>query len=156
MKNLVGDSNWQLYQNLMGDAHATFNQDTFIWRRHTGNIERYGEDGNQAYEDVEIKALIQGNVYYLWPITKTTDSGELDDQNMSIFLNREYLSQNGYLTSEGNLDFDLTRDYFIHRGTRYKVRADTLTSQAYDDPQHIFIVLTREEVKTGNTRDDRS
>ncbi len=156
-------STWDKFKNIINGIHDDFNQDTVIWRRSkesrstTEPVYRFNEqEQNDAtdYDDIPLQVLVAYNYYRTWPITKQTESGELDNQNMSLLINIKYLSDLGYLTAKGYFDFQPDRDYFIHRGIKYKGEGDSLVSQAKADPLLFQIILHREEVLVGQDRHD--
>lgn len=151
MGKLVSDAKWDAFRDLIKDAHDTFNQDTITWRRATKSVPRYFEDNIiTSYTNIELQCLIGFNSFRTWPLTKHTESGELDEQNMYAMFSKDYLEELGYLNSEGYFNFKAGADLFIHRGILYKPEGDTFFSQAGSDPLHVVIVLSREELFTGD------
>lgn len=147
----VGSAKWGNYKKLMKDAHDTFNQAEVIWRRYTSFSvnQDFNEDKSEQYSDVLLKVLFGYNFFRTWPITKHSTSGELDNQNMIMLINREYLNDRGFLADSGYFNFDPSNDRFIYQGIIYKSEGDTALSQAPSDPLHIQLVLKREEIKVG-------
>lgn len=144
---------WNVFKNIINNAHNSFNKETLIWRRASFQKSLYGESiQNPSSQDVELETLIGFNTFRTWPITEHTDAGELDNQNMYAMLNREYLSGLGYLTTSGNFDFKPAEDLFLHRGTIYKADGDTLAAQAMNDPLFVYLILVRQEITTGTDR----
>lgn len=151
---MIPGSIWTKYKRLMYKAHQSFNQDTLIWVKHTPRVTLFQEQEELSGDRVELKGLIGFNFFRTWPITKHSSAGELDNQNMLVIFNREYLSELGYLTPQGYFNFKPDKDYFIHRGIKYKGEGDTFLSQAHDEPLHIQIILRREETLTGEDPHD--
>lgn len=152
---------WNRYFRAIDGVHNDFNQDIVLWKRSkvgistTESVARFNEqEQNEStdYDYISLSVLLDYNYFRKWPLTKETDSGELDNQNMAMLLNRKYLGDLGYLTSEGYFDFQPDRDYFIHRGIKYKAEGDTLVSQANSNPLLLQIVLHRKGVLTGEER----
>jgi hypothetical protein len=119
-------------------------------------IARFNEENIDNGIPIPLKVLISYNYFRTWPLSKHDTQGESDNQNMAVFINRDYLSSLGYLTSKGYLSFNPATDFFIHRGIKYKGEGDTFASQAYDDPLLILIVLRREEILTGEVLHEQS
>lgn len=146
---LIPNAIWAKYKNLMFKAHESFNQDTIVWVKHTPRVQLFQEQEEPSGNRINLLGLVGFNFFRTWPITKHSNSGELDNQNMLVMFNREYLTNLGYVTPNGYFDFDPDKDYFIHRGIKYKAEGDTFLSQAKDEPLHIQIILRREETITG-------
>lgn len=140
---------WSKYKSVMKKAHDAFNQDVLIWVRHRPIVTLFNEQEEPSGDRVELKVLVGYNFFRTWPITKHSQSGELDNQNMIVMINREYLGDLGYVTANGYFNFKPDKDYFIHRGIKYKAEGDTLLSQAHNDPLHFQLILRREETITG-------
>jgi len=151
MGEVVSSAQWARYKKIIDKAHGSFNQDTLIWIKYNDSVPRYNEELGENGTRIELKALIGYNSFRTWPITRRDNAGELDNQNMVAYINRQYLIDLGYTTPQGYFNFRPDKDYFIHRGLRYKAEGDTLLSQAYDDPLLVLIVLKREELKNGET-----
>ena len=158
MTQLVSNTKWAQFRKLIRDAHDTLSQDVIIWRRYTQNtVPRYREDDDgSTFVDINLKVLNGYNYFRTWPLTRHTLGGELDAQNMIILLNKDYLSDLGFLTLKGYFDYRADRDLFFHRGLKYRGEGDTFLSQAFDDPLFIMIILVREETLTGTDRLDQS
>lgn len=145
----VTNNQWAMYKNLIDNVAGSFNQDTLQWGTLEFAKDLYGEHVERAHQFTTLEVLIGYNTFRTWPITKHTDAGELDDQNMMVMLNRQYLFNNGWLTPEGYFNFSPSEDIFVHKGITYKADGDTLSSQAGADPLHIHLVLVRQEKITG-------
>lgn len=150
----IGVTRWNRYKNIINQAHEDFNQEVLSWFRHvpTG-VTLFNEGIQDNYTEISLKVLMGYNSYRTWPITKHDgDSGELDNQNLIVFMNLEYLRKEGFLNSEGYFNFNPANDYFQIKGIRYKGEGDTDLSQAYDEPLMFGLVLRREEEVTGKSR----
>jgi hypothetical protein len=153
MSKQVSDSQWLNFRKLIGDANDSFGQDVVTWKQAIDAVPRYFEDNLiSGFTDIELKCLMGFNTFRTWPTTKHTPGGELDEENMILMINKDYLSNLGYLTAEGYLNYSAEKDRFIHRGLRYTAEGDTFFSQAFNDPLHIVILLKRDEVPTGEDR----
>jgi hypothetical protein len=153
MASKIPQAIWKRYRKIIRDAHDTFSQDVVIWKRAVEVVLLYNEDNNISnYDNVELKVLIGYNYFRTWPITRKTGAGEIDEQNMIIIINKDYLNELGYINAQGMFNFKPDKDLFLHRGILYKPEGDTPISQAYDDPLHVLIILRREETETGTDR----
>lgn len=153
--SLIPLAGWDYYKALMRKAHDTFNQDTLTWLRASDVVNRFNEQEDLAPTITPILGLIGFNSFRTWPMTLQQSGGELDNQNMIVYFNKQYLSENGWLKPNGYLDYKPDKDYFIHRGIKYKSEGDTFVSQAYDDPLHVMLILRREELMVGETQFDQ-
>jgi hypothetical protein len=152
----ITPAGWARYKKIMRSAHNMFNQDVLTWVRYVDTIVKFNEETTDNGEVIVLNVLCSYNYFRTWPLSKHDSQGELDNQNMAVMINREYLSELSYLTPQGYLKFDPGKDYFIHRGIKYKCEGDTFTSQAYNDPLHILLVMRREEVLNGETLHEQS
>ena len=157
----LSSATWDKYARVINGVNSDFNQDGVLWKRslvtrsNTEPVPRFNEqEQNEStdYDYIPLLVLLDYNYFRKWPLTKETESGELDNQNMAMILNRKYLSDLGYLTSEGYFDFQPDKDYFIHRGIKYKAEGDTLVSQANNNPLLFQIILHRKGLLTGEER----
>lgn len=152
----ITDGQYAAYAKIINNFSANANKEIVRWGKREWMEDEFGENNANPLVYTDLEALIQFNTFRTWPMTKHTVAGELDEQNLLLYLNREYLSENGWLTPEGYFHFDPAKDEFIHRGLRYKAEGDTLASQAQDNPLFVLIVLARQETKTGTDRDAQS
>lgn len=151
---MLTTAQWAAYKRVIDTASESFNQDIVLWRRQIRRLPRYGEDdpNTPGYDDINLNALIAFNVFRTWPMTDETPSGALDKENIVMILNKEYLRGLGYLNAAGFFDMDPGQDIFIHRGITYRSAGETEVSQAGDDPLMFYIVLSREESNTGDSK----
>jgi hypothetical protein len=150
----ISDAQWAAYKGIINNAHDYFNQDTVTWVRHTHGLQRFGEDSKSIDKSVNIdlKCLMNYNVYRSWPMSEETPSGQIDKESICIIFNKAYLSSLGYINSNNNLDFDPGRDYFIHQGQILKPAGETPAAQAGDDPLLIYIIARRTQIPTGSNK----
>lgn len=149
-------ADWSKYKKIMKIAHDMFNQDILTWVKHKDTVAKFNEELTDDGVVIPLNVLISFNYFRTWPLTKHDAQGESDNQNMAVMINRQYLSELNYLTPKGYLNFDPGDDYFLHRGIKYKCEGDTFTSQAYDDPLHILLIMRREEILTGERLHEQS
>ena len=102
------------------------------------------EDDSPRYYNIPIEALCYYNAFRNWPINKATVSGELDDENLSILISKNYIEQIGYLNQEGYWNFNWSEDRFVINGIVYKPSGDTQVSQAKDEALVFLVILKRD------------
>lgn len=149
--DLVGSVAWENYKSLINQAHDTFSQDTIVWKRSLGGIDYNGEDNlTERFSSIDLKCLINYNVFRVWPTNQPTTTGELDRETMALLLNIRYLDSLGYLNANGNFVYNQDKDRFIHHGITYKSGGDTKVAQANDEPLIIQLMLIRQETNTSD------
>lgn len=141
---------WADYKSIINEAHNTFNQQSLIWRKFNASLNRDGEDIPGSVSNINILGLIKYNDFKTWPSDYNTESGSLDRENEVLILNLKYLRDNGWLNSNGNFDYDVSMDRFIHDGIIYKSTGETKICQAQDEPLLVMLILKREETNTGS------
>ncbi len=148
MGDLIGALTWARFKNLIRDANDTFGQDTITWRRSTGGLDRYSEDNAaEGFDDIDILGLFNYNYFRTWPMTQTTETGELDRQSCVLILNVRYLEENEW-DINSRLNYNPAADRFIFKGITYKAMGDTELAQAQDEPLLFMVILKREEKPT--------
>ena len=151
---MLNTAQWQVYKNIINQAHDSFNQDTIVWHRYIGGFKRYGEDEPESNksEDIDLKCLIQYNIFRTWPMTKKTPSGTDDKESIVLILNKNYLEGLGYTTTDGFFTMNPGKDLFILHGIGYRPSGETEVAQAGDEPLLFYIVLSRDENETGTDK----
>lgn len=117
---------------------------SITWLRFIDQPSLFGED-DLKYRAQVLEVLVSDNSYRTWPINQTTTSGELDNQNLSIWVSKRYLKERGLLNQHGYLNFNRTSDRFIINGIIYRSSGDLEASQASDDELLFMIVLKRDD-----------
>lgn len=148
MPQFTQNSDWDSYKQVINDFHNDAFQQEVKWIRTNRNWRtEFGEDNTQyPGNSIQVlKGLISYNTYRSWPTTNPTRSGERDLQNMLLFLNTEYLIENGFTNDGKLLNFDPGRDRFEVQGLIYKSMGESHASQTNDSPLLQFIILEREE-----------
>lgn len=138
---------------LMKDSFRQFSesieQETITWfRSDGGDYDRFGEDPPKPTPEVALLGLIQYNYFRSWPITKETNTGELDQQNIMVYLNKEILEEGNFLNADGYFQFDRGYDRFEIRGISYKAVGDTEASQNKDGVLFQTLIMRRENLKS--------
>ena len=150
---MLTPAQWQTYKDTVNGAADSFNQEVVVWHRLTKRLPRYGEDSSgETYQDISLNCLIAYNVFRTWPMSDETPAGLLDQESITMMLNRQYLINNGWVTAQGFFAMDAGKDEFTHMGVRYKPAGETPVSQAGDEPLHFYIILKREETITGDPK----
>lgn len=149
MSDLVGTTQWQSFKNLMRDAHDTFHQKEVVWKRQKSQMDRWGEDNiDNGYDSINLKVLINYNYRRSWPVTFRTETGDQDRESMQLLINKQYLSELGYLNGAGYFDFNPSDDYFVIDGLNHISMGDTPISQAQSTDILISIIVKREDTLT--------
>jgi len=150
----ISDAQWQVYTNIINQAHDFFNQEDIIWVRHSYGLQRWGEDNKTIDKSdiINLKCLINYNVFRTWPMTKETESGIIDKESVAIIFNKNYLQSLGYINSNGNFNFDPGLDYFTHQGQKLRASGEMPAAQAKDNPLLVILILKRMETNTGNNK----
>jgi len=151
---MLTPTQWQAFKDVVNNAAESFNQSTVTWYRLTEGIDRWKEDDKAeiTYTPISISCLMSYNVFRTWPMTDGTPSGELDQESVTMMLNKKQLEDAGYLNSDGFFDFDPGMDYFVHLGLKYRSAGETPVSQAGDEHLHFYIILKRDETPTGTKK----
>jgi len=153
MSNLLGAAGWQKFKDAMWDAHETFHQKTITWRKLKSRQHRYGEDDTaNSYTDYSLKVQCNYNLLRTWPISFRTETGDLDRQSVQLLINKRYLSEQGYLNSNGLFAYNPAEDLFVIDGLVHIPVGDSPGSQAYEDDILFTIIVKRDEGTTGNIR----
>lgn len=145
---------WDTYKAQINSAQGMFNQETVTWRRSTHGLQRWGidDDANLGSVDISLLCLISFNWFRTWPITGVTDVGDMDKQNMVMWLNMKYLRDSGYTNASDQFDFQPGKDIFLYKGQEYRAAGETHVSQADDDPLFYQVILRRQETPTGTKK----
>lgn len=149
----ISNKTWKSYKRILTNyVDQDVGLQTVIWLKHIMYPEAFGEDpkGDENYEPIELKALVNYNDFRIWPINKGTPSGELDEMNCAIILSQKQLitlneTREDILNEQLNWVFDQALDRFEINGVRYIAKGDTQTAQAKDQPILFQVVLRREE-----------
>lgn len=147
----IPDNIWDKYKDIINNVHSDFNQDSLTLFKKVKAFDRFKE-GEATYNEITLKCLVQYNIFRTWPMTDETDAGALDQESIAIYLNNKYLKDNGYLTVEGNLDFDPGNDYFIFQGQKYRSSGETPVSQAKNEPLFTLLILKRNPTQTSKDK----
>ena len=141
----ISNKKWQKYNRIVSDFLDNDSaKKPITWLKALKQPTLFSEDGIRDYYSIPLEVLIADNSFRTWPINQTTPSGELDNQNLIIWVSKRYLEEKGHINESGYLDFDRSLDRFIIDGLVYKSSGDTLVAQAHDEQLAIIVVLKRE------------
>lgn len=142
---MVKNHSWNRYKKIITDfLDWDAGRQTIIWAKHVNQYLNHAEDDSPRYYNIPIEALCYYNTFRNWPINKATVSGELDDENFSILISKNYIEQIGYLNQEGYWNFNWSEDRFVINGIVYKPSGDTQVSQAKDEALVFLVILKRD------------
>jgi hypothetical protein len=148
----LSDADWDEYKDIIDSVHDDFNQETLIWKKFKKTLNRFSEGKNQDYDTINLKCLVQYNIFRVWPMTKETNTGALDEQSVAVYLNNTYLSSLGHLTVGGVFKFDPANDKFILHGLEYRAAGETPVAQAHNRALLNLIILKRVPTNTGEDK----
>lgn len=142
----VPTKEWDKYKSIINDfIDEDAGKQPFVWLRKLNQPLAYGEDGGIRYLPVILEGLFQYNYIRTWPANKSTLSGELEGENMVLYISARMLRENGYVNEFGYPDLNWSEDRFLLNGKIYKPDGDTQVAQAKDEALLFFIILKREE-----------
>lgn len=145
-KLFVPDKVWDTYKRIVNDfIDNDAGKQQILWKRYIDQPLPFGEDSGKKYMDVSLEVLVGYNSFRTWPINQSTISGELDNQNVAIWVSARLLKENGYLNNQGYWEFNRSLDRFVINGIVYKSAGDTQVSQAKNEALLFMVVLKREE-----------
>lgn len=145
-KSIIPDSVWSLYKNIISNfVDNDAGKQPIVWKRYISQPLPFGEDFGENYESIPLDVLIGYNDFRTWPVNRATTSGELDNQNLAIWVSANMLKKRGFLNSKGYWEFDRSYDRFIINGIEYKSSGDTQVAQAKNEALLFMVVLKREE-----------
>lgn len=156
-KHLVSNRSWDRYKkHIKAFLDNDAGRQTIIWAKHVNEMLSHAEDFVPQYHRIEIEVLCYYNAFRNWPINRATVSGELDEENLSIMISRDYIenlrggifwknvkTDTGVIT-DGYWDFNWSEDRFVINGITYKPSGDTQVAQAKDEALVFLIILKRD------------
>ena len=136
---------WDKYKKIIKDfMDNDAGRQVVTWMRHIDQIGAFGEDVGDQYLPVQLEALCYYNVFRNWPINKPTISGELDEENLTIYVTKRQIETLGYINSEGYWQLNWSEDRFVINGITYKPSGDTQVAQAKDEALCFIVILKRD------------
>ena len=141
----ISNKAWDKYKRVVQDfMDIDAGRQVIYWYRHVDMQLPFGEDLGDIYIDNEIEALCYYNAFRNWPINRATNTGELDEENLSLYVSAQYLYQHHYTNSAGYWDINPSEDRFLINGILYKPSGDTQVAQAKDIPIAFILILKRD------------
>lgn len=141
----IKNKHWNRYKKIITDfLNTDAGRQPIVWARYINNFLPMGEDLGAKYQRVDIEGLVYYNAFRNWPINKSTTSGELDEENLSVYVSKDAVKTLGYLTDEGYWKFDWANDRFIIDGIVYRPTGDTGVAQAKDEALLFLLILKRD------------
>ena len=149
----ITNEDWQEFRNIVDESAKYINNDTITWLRHNSPLNRFGDTPEKdGFTEITLNCLVQYNAFRTWPTQLESQAGLVDNESMAIYLNITYLRELGYANQNGYLLADPGKDYFIHRGQKYRPAGEILASQANSEPIHNIIILKRVVIDSGNNK----
>ena len=149
MSEFIDNTEWEEYEDIINEFHKDAFQQEIIWYRTIAAIDKNGNDSNKRIATpITLKGLIMYNHFRSWPISKETETGQLDHESLLVFFNLAYLKELGYTNTKGQFKYEPSLDYFVINGLRYTDKGNSQTAQAKDKTLLHFLVLKREELKS--------
>ena len=149
----LSDNDWIEYINVINEFASDASQESIIWKRSRGGLDRYQEDNpTERFDTITLKGLVLYNVFRTWPIDRDSETGMLDNQNCMVFLTNKVLNDLGYLNANGYFNFNHAADEFEIAGIKYRPAGDTQAAQAKPMLVQAFplmtcIILTRHQIE---------
>lgn len=145
INKFISDKVWERFENIINTfMDNDVGKQKIIWAKKIEIPDSFGEDSYNKYLYRELEVLCNYNTFRNWPINKESISGELDQENLSILVSRNYLTEHGYINSSGYIDFNWSEDRFILHGLVYKPSGDTEIAQTNTKNLLFQIILKRD------------
>jgi|SRR5882757_4846236 len=152
--NVISDIDWDSFRALHEtDVQDTFFQQQIIWKRQRTRVDRFGEDNSSATVDsISLKCLLNYNFMRTWPISKTGEAGETDEQSIQIYFGKKYLRDLGYLDANDYFAYDPGYDRFVIDGMIMKPMGDSSVAQIQTNSLLVSVIVVRQPPATGKLR----
>lgn len=149
---LLSSADWQEYLDQLSAFNEEFASCEVIWRRYQGTNNRFNEDPQESpngrYTDVVLKVLKNDNYMRTWPITKTSETGEIEDTSVQLYIFLPMLKSLGYAIGN-QMQVNPGYDRFIIDGLVYKIAGRTPTAQAGNQNAWYTLICRQEEPQNG-------
>lgn len=153
-RHLVSNRSWDRYKkHIKQFLDKDAGRQRIIWAKHVDQLLSHGEDNYPWYFKIEIEALCYYNAFRNWPLNEATVSGELDEENLSILVSRDFimnLEDGKYFKNDdggetdGYWNFNWQQDRFSINGVVYRPCGDTQVAQAKDEALVFMVILKRD------------
>ena len=92
----VPTKEWDKYKSIINDfMDEDAGKQPFVWLRKINQPLAYGEDNGIQYLPVLLEGLFHYNYIRTWPANRNTISGELDGENMVLYISARILEITG-------------------------------------------------------------
>lgn len=147
----ISSADWSTFRQHINAASASMFNQLVIWKHLTKKLDIDGDDraGQESYTDTNLYGILSYNAWNVLPVSRLNVDGVIDRNGAVLIFNKDYLRGLGLINAAGNFHFDSVKDRFSINGIIFKPMGDTPVAQAYDDPLFQYIILSRDEVKTG-------
>ena len=150
----ISNRAWETYKKIIKNfLDIDSGRQPIHWLKHINQLNPYGEDLGDKYFDINLEGLCFYNAFRNWPINKVTSPGELDEENLTIYISKSQIESKGYLNEDGYWQFNWSEDRFIINGICYKPSGDTLVAQAKDEALVFLVILKRDRDSMLNLSD---
>lgn len=150
----ISNRAWETYKKIIKNfIDIDSGRQPIHWLKHINQLNLYGEDIGDKYFDIKLEGLCFYNAFRNWPINKVTSSGELDEENLTLYISKSQIEAKGYLTEDGYWQFNWSEDRFIINGICYKPSGDTQVAQAKDEALVFLVILRRDRDSMLNLSD---
>lgn len=142
----VSNKAWARYKKIVRNfMDIDAGRQPIIWLRHINQMLAFAEDSTPQFTAIPMEALCFYNAFRNWPIDKSTSSGALDEENLSIYVSTQAIEKLGFLNQDKYWDFNWTEDRFVIHGMVYMPSGDTEISQAKDESLAFMVILKRDQ-----------
>ena len=150
----ISNRAWETYKKIIKNfLDIDSGRQPIHWLKHISQLNPYGEGIGDKYFGIKLEGLCFYNAFRNWPINKVTSSGELDEENLTIYISKSQIEAKGYLTEDGYWQFNWSEDRFIINGICYKPSGDTQVAQAKDEALVFLVILRRDRDSMLNLSD---
>lgn len=133
------------YKNLIQDFIETDVSSTLLWYRYIDIPTMFGEGSGKKHKSVEILAQKSYNYMRTWPINSSSKAGDIDNENMVLFISKRHLETLGLLEADGTIKVDIARDRFLVDNLLYKCFGETLVAHSKNHELLFMITLVRDK-----------
>ena len=92
----VSNKAWARYKKIVRNfMDIDAGRQQIIWLRHVDQMLAFAEDSTPQFTAIPMEALCFYNAFRNWPIDKSTPSGALDEENLSIYVSTQAIEKLG-------------------------------------------------------------
>jgi len=148
---MISDAEWTQFAADLATFNSEVGQQAVTWKHVSINLPRYNEGEVKTYADRTLLCVVSYNAFRTWPMGAETDSGVIDKEYCHLLINHDYLTANGWLTTNKTLAHNPNSDYFVVNGLEYESMGDTPISQNKTIPLYTIVILKRKTTPTGTS-----